>query len=75
MSVANWDKRAFCPCGTAFQAPFGKLFHVDEVVCPSCGRDKHEFEVKTARWVPAVRVGFRRRLVTEAHWEMKPPCL
>lgn len=49
--LGPWEIRAICPCGWWTYAPFGSLFHVHLEVCPTCGRKKREWSVRTARIV------------------------
>jgi hypothetical protein len=47
----GWTKYGVCPCGYHREAPFGNLFHIHVEVCPKCGTDKDEWDVKTGKSV------------------------
>lgn len=58
----SWEQRAVCGNGHVLGiVPFGKLFHIHEEVCPTCGEPKlrkqigswsfYNWEIKTMRRV------------------------
>ena len=69
-----WEKRAACGCGRTFAAWRGKTFFVDVDCCPSCGIDRGDMKICTARWVRPEYAGpwWRRKLTKPGYWEIKP---
>lgn len=70
MSNAHYEPRAFCTCGWSASAWRGKVFFVDEAVCPQCGNDKKSFEVKAARWV-SNSIWYRPSTWGTGYWKVR----
>lgn len=69
----GWERRATCKCGRTFEAWRGREFFVAVDCCPDCGTVRGDFIVRTVRWVPPVRAGWRQgwKIITPGFWQRK----